>query len=64
MVIKKMMTTTKEDRELTEKFKKAVQLEVAKKKALGAPVAKYDAKKKQAYLVYADGTKEYAAKKE
>ena len=31
MVIKKMTTTTKEDQELTEKFKKAVQLEVAKK---------------------------------
>ncbi len=64
MVIKKMTTTNKKDQELTKKFRQAVKLEIARKKVLGTPIAKYDTKKKQAYLVYANGKKEYAAKKE
>jgi len=60
MAIKKMIQTDQEDYELTEKFKMAVKLELKKKKILGIPIAKYDAKRKKAYLEYTDGRRVYS----
>ena len=59
MIIKKMKSTNKEDRKMTQLFKLAVKQEIEKKKALGIPVARYDAKNGKAYLEYADGRREY-----
>jgi hypothetical protein len=59
MIIKKMKSTNKEDRKMTRLFKLAVKQEIEKKKALGIPVARYDAKNGKAYLEYADGRREY-----
>lgn len=47
------------DDEMTERFRKAVELANLKKKAMGLPVQKYDAARKQPYLEYADGSREY-----
>lgn len=47
------------DDEMTERFRKAVELANLKKKAMGLPVQKYDAERKQPYLEYADGSREY-----
>ena len=44
MIIKKMKSTNKADREMTKRFKLAVKQEIEKKKALGVPIAKYDVK--------------------
>lgn len=60
MIIKKMTHSNGEDSELTKKFRMAVKLELKKKKILGIPIAKYDARRKKAYLEYADGKREYA----
>ena len=45
--------------DVTETFARAVQDEIAENKKQGFPVAKYDAKIKQAYLENPDGTREY-----
>lgn len=47
------------DDELQEKFVKAVELAILKKKIKGVPVAKYDAVNKRAYIEYSDGRVEY-----
>ena len=47
------------DEELTERFKKAIQIDNEIKKAIGAPIAGYDKKTKRAYLEYPDGRREY-----
>jgi len=59
-MIRKMVHPDEDDGKLTEKFRMAVKLELKKKKILGIPIAKYDVKRKKAYLEYADGRKEYA----
>ncbi|MBQ9060596.1 MAG: hypothetical protein IJ128_05595 [Firmicutes bacterium] len=48
------------DEELTERFRKAVQIENEIKRVKGAPIAGYDREKKRAYLEYPDGTRVYA----
>ncbi|MDR1272790.1 MAG: type II toxin-antitoxin system RelB/DinJ family antitoxin [Clostridiales Family XIII bacterium] len=45
--------------DITSAFKTAVLNEIAELHMKEAPVALYDKKKKQAYLEFADGTKEY-----
>jgi DNA-damage-inducible protein J len=40
-------------------FDKAVKESIAQKKSKGLPVARYDAEKKQAFLEYPDGRREY-----
>ena len=47
------------DDELTEKFKEAIRIDNEIKKAKGAPISGYDPEKKQAYLEYPDGSREY-----
>ena len=47
------------DDELTKRFIEAVRIENEIKKAMGTPIACYDAENKSAYLLYADGTKKY-----
>ena len=47
------------DKGLDKRFREAVRLANEAKIAMGVPLPKYDAKTKQAYLLYADGTKEY-----
>ena len=47
------------DEELDKRFREAVRLANEAKIAMGLPLPKYDAKTKRAYLLYADGTKEY-----
>jgi hypothetical protein len=59
-MILKVVHPDEDDGTLTENFKMAVKLELKKKKILGLPIAKYGAKRKKAYLEYADGRKEYA----
>ena len=48
------------DDELTERFKKAIQIDNEIKRAIGAPIAGYDKEKKKAYLEYPDGSRKYA----
>ena len=47
------------DEELDKRFREAVRLANEAKIAMGLPLAKYDAKTKRAYFLYADGTREY-----
>jgi len=47
------------DDELTKRFIQSIHIENEIKKAKGAPIPCYDAKTKQSYLVYPDGTKRY-----
>ena len=44
---------------VTSAFNSAVRNDIRTNKNNGAPIAKYDAVKKQAYLEHADGTREY-----
>ena len=44
------------DDELTERFKKAIQIDNEIKRAIGAPIAGYDKETKKAYLEYPDGS--------
>ena len=48
------------DEELTERFRKAIQIENEIKRIKGAPIAGYDREKKRAYLEYPDGSRVYA----
>ena len=47
------------DEELTESFKASIRIDNEIRRIKGLPTAKYDAEKKQAYLEYPDGRKEY-----
>ena len=44
---------------ITSAVRTAVQNEIAEKKRRGLPIARYDAGKKQAYIEFADGEREY-----
>ena len=48
------------DEELTERFKKSIQIDNEIKRIKGLPVAKFDMEKKKAYIEYPDGRREYA----
>lgn len=48
------------DDEMTERFKRAVELSIMEKKAKKVPVPGWDAKLKRAFLEYPDGSREYA----
>ena len=48
------------DEELTYRFREAVRIENEIKKIKHLPIAKYDLIKKQAYIEYPDGRREYA----
>ena len=48
------------DDELTERFKKSIQIDNEIKRIKGLPVAKFDMEKKKAYIEYPDGRREYA----
>ena len=52
------------DDEISERFKKAVELENEEKRIMKIPLPKYDEEKQEAYLEYPDGTKEVVCKKE
>jgi len=45
--------------DVTNAFADAVKEEIAAKQRKGFPVARYDAEKRQAYLEFADGAREY-----
>ncbi len=47
------------DEELTERFKESIRIDNEVRKIKGLPVAGYDDEKKQAYLEYPDGRREY-----
>ena len=47
------------DEELTERFKESIRIDNEVRKIKGLPVAGYDDEKKQAYLDYPDGRREY-----
>ncbi|MGN1402701.1 MAG: hypothetical protein ACI4XB_00075 [Ruminococcus sp.] len=47
------------DDELTYRFREAVRIENEIKRIKGLPIAKYDAERKQPYLEYPDGRREY-----
>lgn len=48
------------DDELTKRFVEAVRIDNEIKKIKGVPIQKYDYEKKQPYLEYPDGWREYA----
>lgn len=50
---------TKNDADQIIRFQAAVQIEIAKKKLLGKPIAKYDIETGKAYLEYPDGKRQY-----
>ena len=47
------------DEELTQRFKEAIRIDKEIRKIKGLPVAGYDDERKQAYLEYPDGRREY-----
>ena len=47
------------DDEMIRRMRGLVRLEIAKHKLLGLPIARYDRTTKQAYIEYADGSREY-----
>ena len=47
------------DEELTRRFKESIRIDDEIRKIKGLPVARYDDEKKQAYLEYPDGRREY-----
>lgn len=49
------------DDELTKRFIESIRIENEIKRAKGTPISCYDPATKQAYLLYADGTKKYVA---
>lgn len=50
------------DEELTQRFKASIRIDDEIRKIKGLPVARYDDEKKQAYLEYPDGRREYVEK--
>lgn len=48
-----------EDREMDKRATAAVKAAIHKAKVCNKPVAKYDSRKKKAYIVQADGVKKY-----
>lgn len=48
------------DDEMTERFRRAIELANLEKKVKGVPIAGYDAKLKKAFLEYPDGSRQYA----
>ena len=46
--------------ELTKRFVEAIRIDNEIKKITGVPIKKYDNEKKQPYLEYPDGRREYA----
>ena len=47
------------DEELTQRFKESIRIDDEIRKIKGLPVARYADEKKQAYLEYPDGRREY-----
>ena len=47
------------DEELTQRFKESIRIDDEIRKTKGLPVARYDDDKKQAYLEYPDGRREF-----
>lgn len=47
------------DDELTERFREAVRIELEIRRIKGLPIARYDPDKRQAYIEYPDGSREY-----
>ena len=50
------------DDELTQRFKESIRIDDEIRRIKGLPVARYDDEKKQAYLEYPDGRREYVEK--
>jgi len=50
------------DEELTERFKASIRIDQEICKIKGLPIARYDDKRKEAYLEYPDGRREYVKK--
>ena len=48
------------DEELDRRFQEAVKIANEIKKAKGVPIAKYDLERREPYLEYPDGSREYA----
>lgn len=47
------------DSEMTERFRRAVELADLRAQARGLPIQKYDKEREQPYLEYPDGSREY-----
>ena len=47
------------DDELTYRFKEAIRIDDEIRRIKGLPVARYDLERRQSYLEYPDGTREY-----
>ena len=47
------------DDELTYRFKESIRIDDEIRRIKGLPVARYDLERKQSYLEYPDGTREY-----
>ena len=50
------------DEELTERFKESIRIDQEICKIKGLPIARYDDERKEAYLEYPDGRREYVKK--
>ncbi len=50
------------DEELTERFKASIRIDQEICKIKGLPIARYDDERKEAYLEYPDGRREYVKK--
>ena len=50
------------DEELTERFKASIRIDKEICKIKGLPIARYDDERKEAYLEYPDGRREYVKK--
>lgn len=48
------------DSEMDKRFQEALNVAIAIKKAKGVPIAKYDLERREPYLEYPDGSREYA----
>lgn len=49
------------DEEMDKRFREALRIAIAIKKAKGVPIAKYDLERREPYLEYPDGSREYAS---
>lgn len=54
---------TPEDERTTKLFQEAVKAAIKRNKVLGVPIARYDGRRKSAYLEYPDNRRDYVEKK-
>ncbi len=49
------------DEEMDKRFQEALRIAIEIKKAKGVPIAKYDLERREPYLEYPDGSREYVS---